>query len=213
MPTAVDFERTGSDLILVYTPRDDDSWVIEKFDRGEDLTIKGTFHLRKDHLISDRSQSPPHEVDEFVDGGTVRFKVAELKGEYYRIDMEILPVGYPVLIHRDAEITWKWFTAEQRTSIFGVIAELRPGRIVIGGDEPDAIPLTEYERLIAQFPTNIELKRYVLARVASVVREYSETTVDSDKLFRKYLNRRLRKALVHLGASGRLPDILCRGAE
>jgi hypothetical protein len=193
MPTAVEFERIENALLLVYTPRDDDSWVIAKFDRDEDLTIKGTFHLRKEHLVSDDSTSPPDEDDDIFETASLRFKVAELDGEYYRFDAEILPVGYPLLIHRNAEMTWKWFTAEQRTSIFGVIAELRPRRIVIGGDESDAIPLTEYERLITQFPTNIELKRYVLARVASVVREYSETSVDADNLFRKYLNRRLSK--------------------
>jgi hypothetical protein len=48
VPTAVEFERTENALILVYTTRDDDSWVIAKFDRDE-----GTFHLRKDHLVSD----------------------------------------------------------------------------------------------------------------------------------------------------------------
>jgi hypothetical protein len=191
MRHAVEFERTDSELVLCYTPRDDDSWVQDKFDRNESLTIKGTFHLRKDNLV--QPESSTEQDDDIFDEPPLRFKVAELDGEYYRFDEEVLPIGCPVFIHRSADLTWKWFTAEQRTSIFDVIADLKPERIVIGGNEPDAIPFTEYEKLVAQFPTNHELKRYVLARVASVVREYSDTQVDAEDLFHRYVKKRLNK--------------------
>jgi hypothetical protein len=47
--------------------------------------------------------------------------------------------------------------------------------------------------LIENFPTRHELKRYVLARVGSVIREYSETQVDAERLYRKYVAKRLRR--------------------
>ncbi len=64
-----------------------------------------------------------------------------------------------------------------------VIAELKPTRIIIGGTNPEAIPVAEYVDLLERFPSGRELKRYVLARVASVVREYSDATVDAEGLF------------------------------
>jgi hypothetical protein len=199
MRPAIEFEQQDSTLLLLYTPRDDDSWVYDRFDRGEDLLIKGTFHLRRDHLIADRSTDAPDDESAFVDLEPLCFRVAHLDGEYFSFDSEVLPIGYPLLIHRNAQITWKWFTAEQRTSIFRVISEIRPKRIVIGGNEPDAIPEAEFEKLISNFPTGHELKRYVLARVAAVVREFSETQVDAERLYRNYVNKRLSK---------RTPDIV-----
>lgn len=192
MQPAVSFQPEGRALFLVYVPRDDDEWVHRRFDRGETLTIKRTFHLSRNHLVaaSSEARDPDYWLD---DSEPLRFRVAKLEGEYFRFDPEILPVGYPVLIHRDAPMTWKWFTAEQRTSIFDVVAGIRPKRIVIGGSEPDAIPEVEYMRLIDQFPTSHELRRYVLARLGAVIREFSDTGVDAEQLYRKYVGRRLKK--------------------
>ncbi|PIP41578.1 MAG: hypothetical protein COX19_03265 [Desulfobacterales bacterium CG23_combo_of_CG06-09_8_20_14_all_51_8] len=198
MRPAIEFEQQGSTLLLLYTARDDDSWVYDRFDRGEDLLIKGTFHFRREHLLAQQSADAPNDEITFVDFEPLRFRVVHLEGEYFSFDPEVLPIGYPLLIHRDAQMTWKWFTAEQRTSIFRVISEIRPKRIVIGGNEPDAIPEAEFEKLITNFPTGHELKRYVLARVAAVVREFSETQVDAERLFRKYVNKRLSKRTVDI---------------
>jgi hypothetical protein len=190
MHNAVSFLKLNDVLILVYTPRDDDSWVHAKFDRDEELVIKRTFHFRRQHLLNLKEHD--EEADTFEDD-PLQFQVATLKEGYYCFDSEILPIGVPLLIHQTATINWKWFTAEQRVSIFKEIAELRPRRIVIGGDAPDAIPTADYENLIENFPTRHELKRYVLARVGSVIREYSETQVDAERLYRKYVAKRLRR--------------------
>lgn len=191
--TAVEFEPQGSKLLLVYRPRDDDSWVQDKFAKDNELVIKGTFHLTKEQLVSGGTAPGDDTDDTFFDAEPLKFLVARKRADYYRFNPDVLPVGCPVLIHCDVPITWKWFTAEQKVSIFRIIAELRPSRIVIGGNEQDAIPVGEFERLIDQFPTAHELKRYVLARVSSVVREYSDSQVDADRLYRNYVGRRLRK--------------------
>jgi len=81
------------------------------------------------------------------------FAIASAKGDYFWFNAEALPVGVSVLLHRRARPTWKWFCAERKTSILGVVAQLKMSRIVIGGPESDAIPVTEFEKLIAQFPT------------------------------------------------------------
>jgi hypothetical protein len=193
MRFAVEFEQQGSELHLRYSPRDDDSWVHARFKRGEDLLIKGTFLFRQEHLIPEEPLDMADDELGFVDSEPLRFRVAVLDGDYFSFDPEILSISYPLLIHRQAPITWKWFAAEQRTSIFSLIAEIRPRQIVIGGDKPDAIPVAEFEKLIFNFPTRLELKRYTLARIGAVVREYSDTQVDAELLYRNYVSKRLDK--------------------
>ncbi|CAG2149540.1 Shedu immune nuclease family protein [Ralstonia mannitolilytica] len=199
----IEFEAVGEHLHLLYLPRDDALWVYRKFKRGEPLVIKKTFHLTRHDLLSDDVD----EVDldgvgdfdsesrlvEFMEQSPLRFVVATADGEYFRFNADVLGVDVPVLLARDAEPTWKWFTAEQRTSIVGVMSELRPTRIVIGGPASDAIPLDEYVRLIERFPTGYELKRYVLARVAAVVREYTDASVDAEASLRTYVAKRARR--------------------
>lgn len=185
MRPAVEFEVAGKELHLLYMPRDDDHWVHDKFDRGETLLIKGTFHLTATDLVN-----PSRGTHEDFDY-TMRFRIAKASGEYFRLHPDVVPVGCPVLLHREAKPTWKWLSAERKVSILGVIAQLRPKRIVIGGPEPDAIPIADYEKLVNQFPTPHELKRYVLARVASVVRNYTETPVNAEALYRAYVEKRL----------------------
>lgn len=190
---AVEFEPQGSELLFVYSPRDDGSWVQDKFAKGDQLVIKGTFHLSKEHLISGGNPADDDTDEISFDAEPLKFVIARKWADYYLFNPDILLVGCPVLIHCDAPITWKWFSTEQRTSIFRIIANLRPSRIVIGGEEPDAIPIGEFEKLIDQFPTAYELKRYVQARVSAVVREYSDSKVDADRLYRNYVGKRLRK--------------------
>jgi hypothetical protein len=45
MRPAIEFEKTANALVLVYNPQDDDQWVHDKFKRGEDLVVKGTYHF------------------------------------------------------------------------------------------------------------------------------------------------------------------------
>jgi hypothetical protein len=124
---------------------------------------------------------------------TASFQVAALDGDYFVFDREILGIDCDLLIHKDVQLTYKSFTAEKKVSIFKIIAALKPGRIVIGGDMPDSIPEQDFDSLVRNFPREYELKRYVLARVSSVVRDFVDTKVDAEDLFRRYVNKRLKK--------------------
>lgn len=191
--TAVEFYFKDGALLLDYKPRDGISWVHERLNRGETLVIKGTFNLRREHLVE---ELPPDDTeDELItlEPDTVSFIVAQLEGDYLNFDKEILNLDCLLLIHQDVQLSYKLFTAEQKISIFRIIAELRPGRIVIGGSEPDAIPEIDFNRLVNNFPSGLELKRYTLARVSSVVRDFVETKVDAERLFRRYVAKRLTK--------------------
>lgn len=195
MPPAVRFEATATELHLLYSPQDDDpKWIYRKWERGEELRIKGTFHLTEKHLVQPRSDTEDDEdIEDGLDLLPLRFRVATVDGDYFRFDAEVLDLDCPVLLARDARPTWKWFSAERAVSVLDRIAELKLDRIVIGGPAPDAIPLPAYEQLIKQFPSPIELKRYTLARVAAVVREYVETPVDAEKLYRNVVEKRINR--------------------
>jgi hypothetical protein len=192
---AVEFEVIDDNFCLVYRPRDDTSWVHERFARGDELMVKGTFHLTSQDLIEDAVEGPDDGArnDEdivWVDDDRLVFAIATADGEYFRFKPEILGFDTPVLLHRDTRPDWKWFSAERKVSILGVIQSLDLERIVIGGPYPDAIPIREYERLLNQFPTPHELQRYVQARVGTVVRQYTEPAVDAEALLNAYVDKR-----------------------
>jgi hypothetical protein len=118
---------------------------------------------------------------------------------YFTFDREILGLDCDLLIHTDVNLTHRSFTAEKNVSVFQTIAALRPGRIVIGGTEPDSLPEEVFNGLLERFPNTYELRRYVLARVSAVVRDFIETGVDGEKAYHRYMNKRL---------DSKAPDIL-----
>lgn len=188
--TAVQFEVHGTKLHLVYQPdiRSPES-LLEHLAKGNSVTIKGTYHLTEGNRVKVQGK---RSMDEWEDDGDVlRFVVAKAVSKYFVFDPAVLDVQVPVMVARDAHPTWKWFTAEERTSVMRALAELRPTRIVIGGDAPDAISVAEYEKLIAQFPSPHEKKLYVSSRLAGVFRELTDTKVDAIAKLNKYVDKRV----------------------
>lgn len=183
---AVEFEISDHELRLVYRPRDDSNWVRDRFERGDGLLVKGTFHLTLQDLVEDVAEEAASAAGDgeipWVEDDRLVFAVAIADGEYFRFKPEVLGFETPVLLHRGAQPNWKWFSAERKVSILGVIESLGLDRIVIGGPDPDAIPISEYERLLNQFPTPHELRRYVQARVETVVRQYTDPAIDAEAL-------------------------------
>lgn len=186
---AVEFIAHSTKLYLIYRPTDGDTWVHERFARGEPLDIKGTFHLTIADLAEGQAK---RDLDDFGDEGReVRFVVATAKGKYFVFKPAIVKVTVPVLVARDVNPRWKWFSAEAKVSVLKLLADLKPSRIVIGGEAADAIPISEYEKLVAQFPTPYELKRYVQSRLSVVFRELTDAKFDAAATLRKYVAKRV----------------------
>lgn len=208
---AVEFEISDNELRLVYRPRDDNNLVRERFDRGDKLLIKGTFHLTPQDLVEGFAEKAASETGAdqtlWVDDDRLVFAVAIADGEYFRFKPAVLGFDTPVLLHRDAQPDWKWFSAERKVSILSVIESLGLERIVIGGPDPEAIPIPEYERLLKQFPTQHELRRYVQARVGTVVRQYTEPAIDAEALLNAYVDRRTTAIAPNLEAPFRRFDV------
>lgn len=209
---AVEFEVFDDEFCLVYRPHDDTSWVHERFARGDELLVKGTFHLTSRDLVEDAIEGAANVARDdddivWVDDDRVVFAIATAEGEYFRFKPEILGFDTPVLLHRDTRPDWKWFSAERKVSILGVIQSLGLERIVIGGPDPDAIPIEDYERLVKQFPTPHELHRYVQARVSTVVRQYTEPAVDAEALLNAYVDKRTVSSVPNLEDAFRQFDV------
>lgn len=188
----IEFEQSNGALLLRYEPMNGASWVPARLANDQALALKGTFYLKHRHLVEESFSEQDEELapDELE---TVSFQVATLDGEYFVFEREILGIDCDLLIHKDVQLTDRSFIAEKHVSIFKTIAALKPGRIVIGGDLSDSIPEQDFASLLSNFPRDHELKRYVLARVGSVVREFVDTKVDAERLFRNYVNKRLKK--------------------
>ena len=192
----VKFDKINDVLVLRYESQSGNSWVYQRLKQDDTITISGTYHLTREHLYDESAlRLSRDEEDETAEADfgdePVEFRVAVRQGDYFVFDRKILRLDCDLLIHKDVALTHKLFTAEKRVSIFQKISELRPGRIVIGGTEPDSLPEAVFKSLINRFPNTHELKRYVLARVSAVVRDFFDTQVDGEKLYRRYMNRRL----------------------
>lgn len=204
--TAVEFSVKGTKLYLVYRPDllSPDS-LRELLASGSPVTIKGTYHLTQANLVKSRFKRAPNSWEDGSD--EMHFVVATARAGYFVFDPKILDVGVPVLIAMDAKPTWKWFTSEERTSVLRVLANLKPSRIVIGGDAPDAIPVSKYEGLIAQFPSPHERRLYVQSRLAGVFRELTDAQTDAVVKLDKYVQKRVKTKPKDLAAPFRTLEI------
>ncbi len=187
---AVEFDAQGTKLYLVYRPDiRDPEHLLRDLAAGKSVTIKGTYHLTQANLFKGRVKRDPDDFRD--DDSEIRFVVAKAEGNYFVFDPAILNIEARVMVARNARPTWKWFTAEERTSVVRLLAELKPSRIVIGGDLRDAIPIAEYENLIGQFPSPHEMRLYVQSRLGIVFRELTDAKVDAGAKLDKYVGKRV----------------------
>ena len=103
---AVEFEVVDDEFCLIYRPRDDTSWVHERFARGDELLVKGTFHLTSRDLVEDAAEEADNAASDdedivWIDDDRLVFGVATAEGDYFRFKPEILGFDTPVLLHRD----------------------------------------------------------------------------------------------------------------
>lgn len=158
------------------------------------MTIARTFHFDKALRVTGGPESFEQLLDDEDQPAEDRFhfQLGVLEGQYYRIDSEILGTDSDVLIHHSVPIDAKMFTAHRGIAIFPQISRLVKGEIVIGGDEPNAIPTSEFRSLLSRFPGSTELTHYARTKIARILREYVNLKSDPEEQFENYLNRRDR---------------------
>jgi hypothetical protein len=189
---AFDFHEHEGELRLTYEPDEDRGvayWVYKKLQQWQTANVRRVLFFNQSHLTSRLPKEEELSADAEPPPNPT-FRLGKRRGNYFLIDRDILRLNVDLLIHKDLDLTIKTFVAEGNISIFKRIEETRPRRIVVGGDEEDSIPISEFNLLIAKFPTHTELRKYALARVSSVVREYLQTDIDGQAELERHLAKR-----------------------
>lgn len=175
-------------LILEYSPDQDPSWVMRQLDQRREVAIRRTFYFTAIDLLTDGpeegEETAPLPEDNF------HFVLGRLEGEFFRIPGKKLGINDDVLIRKDFRIDPKHFMAPRKVSIFRQVSKLVAGEIRIGGSEEGSIPGEVFNALVERFPNEVELSKYVQARISSVLREYLETTTDAESSYHAYRNKR-----------------------
>lgn len=179
------FIKRARKLILSYEASIQGStWIYEEIKSKNKVTIGKRFTFKDSDIISRLYEDPEDEFE------PIEFKLADLKGDYYKVQKRKLNLNNDLYIYKDIDITRKTFIAERDISIFGRINKLTSHDIYIGGAHSSAIPESEFNKLLSQFPTSNELTRYADSRVAGAISEYLELNDDDFTKFQKARNTR-----------------------
>ncbi len=187
------FTKVDNRILLQYTPERQQSWIEEAVDKRVSITLKKTFTLWKQLLILKGKQQIDQEDDftDFDEFETSSFLFAVLTDEYYKVVNGILVDGFDIYIHKEIPLTVDYFVADSNVSIFKVIGSIYKGDFYFGGENPNAIPIEAFDNLLKYFPKAYERKKYIEARVSSVLRNYLDNVKDAEKIYQKYLDKKL----------------------
>jgi len=174
--------KEGDKILLEYSPDNGTDWIDKSFDKDEKISVKKTFSLSKDNLVQTEENLSDNENKQFI--------IGNVEGDYYKIYKKILKTNNDVLFHINCSITIKYFIVNKNVSILSKFEKLAKQQIVIGGEFENAIPESEFKRVINSFPTNIELNYYANSRITNVISQYLNGVKDSGKAFEKYLEKR-----------------------
>jgi len=83
--------------------------------------------------------------------------------------------------------------AETDISILKQIDRLLNEDVYIGGEVENNIPFEAFNKMVDEFPTTYEKKLYAEARISSIIKNYFDTTTDSELKFQNYLNKKSSK--------------------
>ena len=177
-------------LLLIYQPgrSNDVRWLDDKLQESGSVTLRRTFTFTSADLFSQTAQPDVGDDDERI------FGLGVLEGDYYRVNKEILGLKHDLMLDSAMKLEPETFIAQREISIFRRIDELVEERIIVGGNDPSAIPLADFEHLLKTFPTTTELTHYARSRITRVLKDYFGTLSDAEERLNRYLKR--KKTLV-----------------
>ncbi len=186
------FTKVDNQILLQYTPEREENWIEEAVDKRMSITLKKTFTLWKQLLISkEEALNDEDDFPDFDEFGTSSFLFAVLTDEYYKVINGVLVDGFDIYIHREIPFIVDYFVADSNVSIFKVIGSVYKGDFYLGGENSNAISVEVFDSLLKYFPTSYERKKYVEARISSVLRNYLDNVKDGEKVYEKYLDKKL----------------------
>jgi hypothetical protein len=194
----VTFEVVDEKIIFTYTYSDyyNKDWMRDSLRNSGYVNYKSTFYFEpKDLFNEDLAEDPkidPMSVFD-IEYKPVSFVFARKSGDYFKIERGIISDIVDIYFHNDIDLVLEYFVAETKISLFKQIISLTNQDIYIGGKKENSIPLITFEGLVKEFPTTYEKNLYAEARIAGIIKNYFETTFDSESKFQKYINKKVSK--------------------
>ncbi|MDH6252503.1 hypothetical protein M2347_002230 [Chryseobacterium sp. H1D6B] len=209
----INFLKLDDKLVLRYIPEFPSStnWIGDAIKTKGFVILKKTFYYEDEDVLNSTEFQEETEVDDYEDfeiEHTTFFVFAELFGDYYKIKKGILIDHFDIFIYKDVRLNTNFFVANSDVSVFRVIKNISHNDFYLGGDNPSAVPVDEFEKLIKHFPSSYERRKYVEARIASILRNYLDGIKDAEKIYQKYINTKLTKQGVDLTKTFQEVDLI-----
>ncbi len=194
----VTFEIIDKSIIFTYnyTSYSNSDWFREVLTDKGFINYKSTFHFTEEDLYELENDESEEDFEfDFYESEfkPVSFIFAHLYGDYFKVKRGILNEYRDIYFHKDMSLSIEYFVAEKRTSLFKQITSLVNEDIYIGGNNSNSMPIDSFLDLVNNFPNNYEKELYANARITSRIKNYFETTVDSEKKFQNYISKKRSK--------------------
>lgn len=182
----ISFEIIDNQLILVYKPYGGNEWLIEKLKNNEDYLLKNVFYITKDIQ---------YNIEQNKNDKCIRFIIAELDGDYYRLKSTIFDIEHNFYFSKDFNFKMSTFIAYDKISIINKIDQIITEDIYIGGEigEISGLTIDAYENLIKNFPNKSETLMYQHQRISTLLKDYLPLKKDYEKTYDKYIQRKNNK--------------------
>ncbi len=181
----------GNRIILVYKPQNGVEFIDENFrgdDGSTDIKIKRVFTFRRGDIIDLNAEYKT--ARSFVLG-----RICAESPNYFKIEGRVLDINNNLLICKDAQVSIDWFSPINSyrygvITVFDKIDHLIKEDIIIGGDHERAIPVDEWNAIIARFPNETEIGHYCNSRIQALLESYFDSMPDSKARLVHYIERR-----------------------
>jgi hypothetical protein len=173
----------NNNLVLIYSS-DYSGWIEERIKTKGYVKLKETFTFTEKHIIE-------KTLDEEL-GGEFRFLLGEIDGDYYKLDKSIIGTKNQFYFHKDILFELKHFCANKNVSILQKIDHNIETDFYLGGNHNNSIPIEVFRKLIKAFPNYYELRKYVDARITSILSDNMDFVRDSESSYNKYLNKKTK---------------------
>ncbi len=205
----IDFTIKQDLLLLKYqAERDSNGWVIDQLKTHGEFTLKKTFTFTTSDYFSIQNEED-HEIPlefineekslEFInEDEPLEFILGRLEDDYFKIDGAKLSTKFSLFIYKKINLSVSFFIAKNDISIFRKIDNLIKEDIYIGGNKSNALSEKDYNQLLKQFPNSYELKKYINARITSILINHFDSVIDGINSYNKYMNKKISKKGVNL---------------
>lgn len=191
----MEFRKTDKKIIFVYYVSEyiGRDWVREILKEKKEVTFKKTLNFKAHDEYEIQVEENSNYEDFLEEFPPIGFVFAELEGDYFKIRKETTGTKSDFYFHKDIDIQSEYLIAETDISILKQIDRLVNEDVYIGGDAENNIPFEAFNKMVDEFPTTYEKKLYAEARVSMIIKNYFDSTTDSELKFQNYLNKKVSK--------------------